>query len=97
MMMTRVRAVAEGLRIAFAILMATLYARRSVRFGRELVKLRCSIDAIDANLAEIRKHGVVNAERDDAVVAERARREFDGIDLVAFADYLQLKPLSLKA
>ena len=97
LMMARVKAVAESLKIVVVVLRATVYARRNVRVKLQLAKLRRSLEVIDANLGEIRKRRVVDVERDDAIVAERARRELDGIDLVRLADYLRLKPASPKA
>ncbi len=72
------------------ILLAVLYSCKNYRFKRKLVELRHSIDAIDANLAEIRKLRGAKPKRDDAAAIERAQCELDDIDLVALADHLQL-------
>lgn len=52
-----------------------------------------ALHTIDSNLAEIRRLRDDRPERDDAAVAERARREFNPVELAAIAERLQLAPL----
>lgn len=51
-----------------------------------------ALHTIDSNLAEIRRLRDDRPERDDAAVAERARREFNPVELAAIAERLQLAP-----
>lgn len=69
---------------------ACLARRREVH--RMLKRVQRAMSVVDANLAEIRRLREGCTKRSDEEVAERARREFDDIDLGALADYLQLKP-----
>lgn len=50
-----------------------------------------AIRTIDVNLAELRKLRDDRPMRDDAAVAERARRELNAVELAAVADRLQLQ------
>lgn len=52
-----------------------------------------ALHTIDSNLAEIRRLRDDRPERDDTAVAERARREFNPVELAAIAERLQLAPL----
>jgi beta-lactamase regulating signal transducer with metallopeptidase domain len=92
--MNRIRAAAWTLWTVSAILPAFVYAIRSYRFRRKLSEICRSIRAIDRNLVELQKLRDIKPKRDDMAVAERARREFEDVDFVAIADYLQLGPNS---
>lgn len=51
-----------------------------------------ALRTIDGNLDEIRRLRDDRPKRDDAEVAERARREFNPVELAAIAERLQLAP-----
>lgn len=51
-----------------------------------------ALNTIDKNLTEIRRLRDDRPKRDDAAVAERARREFNPVELAAIAERLQLAP-----
>ncbi len=72
------------------VLIAYVARRREVH--RMFKRVQRATSVVDANLAEIRRLREGLSQRNDEAVAERVRREFDDIDFVALADYLQLKP-----
>lgn len=51
-----------------------------------------ALHTIDSNLVEIRRLRDNAPKRDDAAVAERARHEFNPVELAAIAERLQLAP-----
>lgn len=51
-----------------------------------------AVEAIDVNLAEIRRLRESQLRRDDDAVLERAKREFNATELAAIAERLQLEP-----
>lgn len=57
------------------------------------MELRCSIEMIDANLAEIRRLREESPAQHDQAVIERVRKEFDDAELMAIAERLRLAPI----
>lgn len=95
MVLSPIRSVKLSLGFVCVAVRALIYARRSDRFRRELAKLCDSAASIDVNLAEIRRMRKDWVQKSDEAIAGSVRRDFDGVDVVALADYLQLEPESL--
>lgn len=89
--MKKITAAIWTLWVTPVILLSFVYSRWHRRFSRKLEALRRAASTIDANLIEIRRLRKRTSRRSDAVVAERARREFEGVDSAALAERLHLR------
>jgi cytochrome c-type biogenesis protein CcmH/NrfF len=89
--MKKITAAIWTLWVTPVILLSFVYSCRHRRFRRKLEALRRAASTIDANLIEIHRLRKQTSRRSDVIVAERTRREFEGVDFAALAERLHLR------